>query len=310
MEENKNRVKITNRVVRGRNKEGLVTINDYIMHQLLGKGSYGKVKLCSSSGMQYAIKIYSKSLLKRKKDYVKNAFGRLEASTALQAVVKELEIMKRLDHPNVIRVHEILEDESSEKLYMVIDYCEKGSIMEWDSESRRFWFPWTRSPLTSSDLRRIIIEIVTGLQYLHSINIVHRDIKPQNILLTSTGSIKIADLGQAQDISDSDMLSSTVGTYYFFAPECCNTNIRTFSGKAADIWALGITIYALVYQKLPFWADSLLGIFEVIHNSEILYERNDLVTEDFEDLLRKILEKDPNKRISLGQILMHRWIRV
>lgn len=309
MEETKNSVQVTKQIIRGRTKDGLTTINNYTIHQSLGKGSYGKVKLCSHSGTSYAIKIYSKNLLSRKKDYIKNSFGRLEASTALQAVLRELEIMKRLNHPNLIHLHEILEDQTSDKLFMVIDYCEKGSIMEWDSESRKFWFPWTRTELSVSELRRIISEIVNGLMYLHRINIVHRDIKPQNILMTLSGFIKIADLGQAQDISESDLLSSTVGTYYFFAPECCSSTAGSFSGKAADIWALGITIYALVYKKLPFWAESLLGIFEVIQNSEIAYERNHLVNQEFEDLLRKILEKDPNRRLNLQGILDHSWMR-
>lgn len=305
-------VKHTSKVIKSRTKSGQVSINSYHLQQLLGKGSYGKVKLCTDqpTSSQFAIKIYSKPLLSRKKDYIKSSSGRFEASTALQAVMRELEIMKRLSHPNIIQVYEIIDDPENEKLYMVMDYCSKGPIMDWRPASREFFFPWTNSDINQSQLRSFIRQMTEGLIYLHSCNVIHRDIKPQNILLTTEFNIKIADLGQAQDVSDDDMISSTVGTYYFFAPECCSSDSEKFSGKSADIWALGITIYALVYKRLPFWADSLLGIFEVIRNTDITFPPARLTDPLFLTLLSSILDKNPSSRLSLQSILNHEWMKL
>ena len=305
-------VKQTSKVHKTRSNSGQVSINSYLLQQLLGKGSYGKVKLCTdqATSSQFAIKIYSKPLLSRKKDYIKSSSGRFEASTALQAVMRELEIMKRLSHPNIIQISEIIDDPENEKLYMVMDYCSKGPIMDWRPTSREFFFPWTNQDISQSQLRTFIRQMTEGLIYLHSCNVIHRDIKPQNILLTADSNIKIADLGQAQDVSDGDMISSTVGTYYFFAPECCSSDSEKFSGKSADVWALGITIYALVYKRLPFWADSLLGIFEVIRKTDISFVSTALAEPPLLSLLSSILDKNPASRISLQGILSHEWMRV
>jgi [calcium/calmodulin-dependent protein kinase] kinase len=310
MEKSSAQVKVTTKASKSRRKSGEVQINSYVIKQLLGKGSYGKVKLCTdlSSNIDYAIKIFSKPLLSRKKDYIKSSEGRLVASTALQAVLRELEIMKRLNHKNVIRTIEIIDDPESEKLYMIMEYCSLGSIMDWRPATREFYSPWLKGNLEKHILRKFIQELVEGLMYLHSINIVHRDIKPQNILLSQNFEIKLADFGQAQDISTGDQLTSTVGTYYFFAPECCSSDSEAFSGKRVDIWALGITIYALVYKTLPFWADSLLGIFEVIRSSEIIFEESIIADRSLIDLLRRLLEKNPNSRITLPEILVHPWM--
>lgn len=183
--------------------------------------------------------------------------------------------MKKLRHKNVVRLHEVIDDDETDKLYMsklysVIDYCANGPILDWDPELQRFVSPWNSDSEISEELIRTIFrDSISGLEYcnvyiVHSFNIVHRDIKPQNILLDSSEIAKIGDFGQAQIFEESDILNATMGTYHFFPPECCIPESTGFSGKAADIWAIGLTLYALIYKRLPFSADTMAGLFDII----------------------------------------------
>ena len=104
------------------------------------------------------------------------------------------------------------------------------------------------------------------------------------------------------------MQKSTIGTYYFFPPESCSSEVSEFSGKAADVWALGITLYALVYKKLPFWSDSLAGIFEVIQNFDLELDSQVLISNELKHLIFRLLDKNPNTRIKIFELLQHPWL--
>lgn len=283
------------------------SLNDYEFIKKLGQGTFGKVKLYTKSNQNFAIKCYNRGFLRRKKLYSRLSGGSLTQNTALDAVYREMGLMKKFTHINVLKLYEIIEEETIDKVYMVMDYCQRGPIMEWNSKTRRFFFPWT-SEITEYQLRKIFRDIVCGLEYLHSLKIIHRDLKPQNILLCEDWLVKIGDFGQAQEFGDDDMQTSTVGTYFFFPPESCNPDNPRFSGKAADIWALGITLYALVYQCLPFWAESLAGIFEVIQHQVIKFPQSHLVDDDLRDIMVRLLDKNPQTRIKMHELIQHPWL--
>lgn len=146
---------------------------------------------------------------------------------------------------------------------MVMDYCAHGEIMRWNENTLQFR-PIDRKLdyYSEETIRKFARDLVQGLQYLHEQNIVHRDIKPMNILLHQSGVANYADFGSAEFITtDNDTLCGTEGTYHFFSPELCDPNVNEYSAKAADIWALGVTLYCMVYNKLPFDADNELEIF-------------------------------------------------
>ena len=308
MEEVKHEVRETSRAVHGIDDHGFNTVNQYSIIKKLGQGSFGKVKLCKFGDQHFAVKVYNKAFLRRKRD-LSAPFQLVPGqNSALQAVLREIALMKKFHHQNVLNLFEVIDDEDAEKIYMVMDYCEKGPIMEWEINSRRFYFPWNEGHITEEQLRKIFRDIVCGLEYLHFHNIIHRDIKPQNILLNSDWVIKIGDFGQAQMFAESDMQRSTIGTYFFFPPESCCAEAHEFSGKAADIWALGITLYALIYHKLPFWADSLSEIFEVIQNFVLEFPTDIEVPEDLKHLLVRLLDKNPNTRIKMFELLQDPWL--
>jgi serine/threonine protein kinase len=305
MEEVKNIFKNTACAVYGADINGHKTVNQYTLLKKLGEGSFGKVKLCSSNDILYAAKIYSKALLKRKKNYLND--GKEKKST-LDLVLGEIEIMKNLYHINVLKLFEVINDDSDDKIYMIIEYCDKGPIMDWDPDFKRFYFPWQDGEVTEDLLKKIFRGMVCGLDYLHSRNVVHRDIKPQNILLNTELLAKIADFGQAQVFEESDMQRSTVGTYYFFPPESCKSDASEFSGKAADIWALGLSLYIIIYKNLPFWSESLIGLFETIQSFELKFGDFPVLSEDLKDLMSKLLDKNPETRIKMLELLQHPWL--
>lgn len=121
---------------------------------------------------------------------------------------------------------------------------------------------------------------------VHSNGIVHRDVKPQNLLIAADGTAKLTDFSTAERVGTNDMLKKTAGTYQFFAPESCNCkrvfngrlakNTDGVSGRASDIWALGVTMYAMLYNRLPFWGGSIIDILDAIANKPYLCMDNDV----------------------------------
>ena len=135
---------------------------------------------------------------------------------------------------------------------------------------------------------------------MHTNGIVHRDIKPQNILQGSDGITKIADFGVSDIVGDKDTLTKTEGTYHFLAPECVTKgDTKGYSGRAADVWALGVTFFAFTFLKAPFDGEDALQLFENIENDELRFPENRRISNELGDLMLRLLEKDPAKRITL-----------
>lgn len=298
---------MTTAVELGRGPSGERTINQYSLLQSLGEGSYGKVKLCTHKGKYYAVKIYRKMLLRKRKGYFRDSSGALAVRTAMEDVAREIALMKKLKHVNVVRLFEVIDDEFNNKLYMVLDYCARGQLMGWDEDSQNFFFPWSDTQkLPEELLRKLTRDMICGLEYLHSRKIVHRDIKPQNVVLSDEWVAKIADLGEAFHFEEDDLLTNSMGTYHFFSPESCSRSVTEHSGKASDIWALGLTIYVMVFKKLPFWADSLDELFETINTFTLEFPGE--IDEELRELLIRMLDKDPTTRIKMWELIQSPWI--
>jgi [calcium/calmodulin-dependent protein kinase] kinase len=186
-------------------------------------------------------------------------------------------------------------------------YCAKGSLLEWDEELEMFISPWNNNAkITENYIRKFFRDMVCGLEYLHYHNIIHRDLKPQNIMLTDKWQAKIADFGQASFFQGADKQNKSIGTFQFFPPECCSSGNPEFSGKAADVWALGLILYALIYKRLPYTAESISEIFENIQTFQL--EFGDEVDLELESLLRRLLDKNPETRIKLFEVLQDPWL--
>ncbi|XP_062816083.1 serine/threonine-protein kinase STK11 isoform X2 [Anolis carolinensis] len=265
-------------------------IGKYLMGDLLGEGSYGKVKemLDSETLCRRAVKILKKKKLRR----IPNG----EAN-----VKKEIQLLRRLRHKNVIQLVDVLYNEEKQKMYMVMEYCVCGMQEMLDS------VPEKKFPVFQA--HGYFCQLIDGLEYLHSQGIVHKDIKPGNLLLTTNGTLKISDLGVAEALhpfAEDDVCRTSQGSPAFQPPEIAN-GLDTFSGFKVDIWSAGVTLYNITTGLYPFEGDNIYKLFENIGKGD--YTIPEDCGPPLSDLLRGMLEYDPSKRFSIQQIRHHNWFR-
>lgn len=354
-------------------------LNTYEILRDIGHGEHGKVKLARNlvNDELVAIKILSRRP-KDKSLRMRPAAARHHSSYESK-IRREIAIMKRCNHKYIVRFKEYLDDRQSYKIYLVLEYMDRGEIM-WKRPSpislprpldhvhpdkipcqavRRcslaaqgvedndllsnVFLP----NLTFRQSRRVLRDVLLALEYLHMQGIVHRDIKPANLLVSSDYTVKISDFGvlfapcldpknECDEFLEMD-LAKTVGTPAFFAPELCqtsfsNTNssnsVPQVSEDAAgvprvnhkiDIWAFGVTLYCLLFGRVPFNADSEFALFDVIVHQKLEFPESALsfnspqvVSEtEFElakDLLSKLLNKSSEERIDVAEIKCHPFV--
>lgn len=204
--------------------------------------------------------------------------------------------MKIVSHPNIVNLIEVIDDPDTDHFYMVLEYVEG----KWDCDGSG-----PPGGLGEAIARKYLRDIVSGLMYLHSHNIVHMDIKPQNLLVTQNGTVKIADFSVSQVFEgDNDELRRSPGTPVITAPECCLG--LTYHGKAADTWAVGITLYCMIMGKFPFIGETLQETYDKIVNDPI-YVPDDLNSQ-LCNLLEGLLCKDPDERLTLEMVAEHPWV--
>ncbi|KAG6610819.1 CAMKK/CAMKK-META protein kinase [Phytophthora cinnamomi] len=283
----------TKKLVKQRLKNGQVVVNKYVIKGDLGRGTFGRVKLCESQedGQMYAVKIMHKTFVQRmagKEDQLYDVLRR------------EVAIMKKLNHRNVVRLVEVIDDPNSQKMYLVQEYVQH-SLMEEVTQARR---------LNEPIARKYMRDLLTGLQYLHFHKVIHRDIKPENILVSSEGIAKIADFGTARMImNETETISGAKGTPAFMAPEMFDID-ATYQGPAVDVWSLGATLYMMVIGHPPWMADNEILLAERVQRVELRFPKDVERTMEphLKNLLQRMLTKDPALRISLKECFTHDWI--
>ncbi|KAK5282310.1 hypothetical protein LTR16_005866, partial [Cryomyces antarcticus] len=194
--------------------------------------------------------------------------------------------MKKLNHTNLVALIEVLDDPDEDSLYMVLEMCKKGVVMNVSVEERA-------DPYNQETCRCWFRDMVLGIEYLHAQGVVHRDIKPDNCLITEDDVLKIVDFGVSEMFEKKSDMATTksAGSPAFMPPELCVAKHGQVSGRAADIWSMGATLYCLRYGRIPFEKTSVLEMYESIRTDEL--EVEDETNEDFYDLIHQLLEKDP-----------------
>nr|XP_046172674.1 calcium/calmodulin-dependent protein kinase kinase 2-like [Oncorhynchus gorbuscha] len=284
-----------------------VQLNQYKLKDEIGKGSYGVVKLAynEDNNTYYAMKVLSKKRLMRQAGFPRRPpprgakaapEGPPQPKGPLERVYQEIAILKKLDHPNVVKLVEVLDDPGEDHLYMVFQLVKKGAVME--------ELP-TDKPLNEDQARFYFQDLVRGIEFLHYQRIIHRDIKPSNLLVGEDGHIKIADFGV--------QFNTVLQRGHMYAPpdqhgQLGSETRKNFSGKALDVWAMGVTLYCFVFGVCPFMDERVISLHQKIKSQPVeLPEHSDL-SDDLKDLLLKMLDKNPETRISVPQIKVHPWV--
>ncbi|KAM6986144.1 calcium/calmodulin-dependent protein kinase kinase 2 [Aplochiton taeniatus] len=287
-----------------------VQLNQYKLKDEIGKGSYGVVKLAynEDDNTYYAMKVLSKKRLMRQAGFPRRPpprgakvapEGPHQPKGPLERVYQEIAILKKLDHPNVVKLVEVLDDPTEDHLYMVFELVKQGAVMEVPTDK----------PFNEHQSRFYFQDLLRGIEFLHYQKIIHRDIKPSNLLVGEDGHIKIADFGVSNQFEGADaLLTSTVGTPAFLAPETLSETRKNFSGKALDVWAMGVTLYCFVFGVCPFMDERVLSLHQKIKTQPVELPEHAAISEDLKDLLLKMLDKNPESRISIPQIKVHPWV--
>ncbi|XP_026163955.1 MAP/microtubule affinity-regulating kinase 3-like isoform X2 [Mastacembelus armatus] len=255
-------------------------VGNYRLLKTIGKGNFAKVKLARHilTGREVAIKIIDKTQLN---------------PTSLQKLFREVRIMKILNHPNIVKLFEVIETEKT--LYLVMEYASGGEVFDYLVAHGR---------MKEKEARAKFRQIVSAVQYCHQKHIVHRDLKAENLLLDADMNIKIADFGFSNEFTVGGKLDTFCGSPPYAAPELFQG--KKYDGPEVDVWSLGVILYTLVSGSLPFDGQNLKELRERVLRGK--YRIPFYMSTDCENLLKRFLVLNPGKRGTLEQIMKDRWI--
>jgi len=255
-------------------------LGDYIFtRKRIGKGAFstiykGKHK---DTGKYYAIKEISFENLEKIRDSIK----------------REFTLMKNLNHKNIIKLHEVFFDNDEKNIYLVIDYFPRGDFAKF----------LNGKALKEKYAKKYMRQLVDGLKYLYDKQILHRDLKPQNILVAEEGSLVITDFGFARYTDNEHMLNTLCGSPMYMAPEIM---LKKRYNNKSDLWSVGVIFFELLFGTTPYKAKNMIDLMTNIKKKAVTLPKNSLSSE-CRDLLLNLLRRDPNRRISWEALFNHDW---
>lgn len=255
------------------------TIDDYQVLNLLGKGGFACVYRAKAikTGLEVAIKMIDKKLMK--------------AAGMVTRVKKEVEIHSRLKHPSILELYNYFED--SNYVYLILEMCHNGELQRYLKSNCRV--------LSEDEARHFMKQILEGMLYLHSYNILHRDLTLANLLLTKDMDVKIADFGLATRLMEPEEKHFTMcGTPNYISPEVAS---RSAHGLEADVWSLGCMFYTFLVGTPPFDTDTVKTTLNRVIKGD--FDLPDTLSPEAVDLIHKLLQKNPTKRIRLYDVMNH-----
>ena len=289
-------------------------IDDYIIKNTIGKGTFSTVKLGEhiKTKQKVAIKILNKEKIKEKED--------------LERIKREIKILQMMDHPNIIKTYKI--SENTKNYYIIMEYCDGGELFNYIVEKEK---------LDENEASMFFYQLISALEYIHSLGITHRDLKPENLLLVNNKIIKIIDFGLSNYFNGEKQLETPCGSPSYASPEIIKG--EAYNGFNIDIWASGIILFAMLCGYLPFDDDeeeedddedeagkhsseddinrksSKEISSDDSEDNEVLFQKilegklefPSHLSSDAVDLMKKILVVDPNKRIQIKDIKKHKF---
>uniref|UniRef100_A0A667XFH2 BR serine/threonine kinase 2 n=1 Tax=Myripristis murdjan TaxID=586833 RepID=A0A667XFH2_9TELE len=254
-------------------------VGPYRLEKTLGKGQTGLVKLgvhCVTC-QKVAIKIVNREKL---------------SESVLMKVEREIAILKLIEHPHVLKLHDVYENKKY--LYLVLEHVSGGELFDYLVKKGR---------LTPKEARKFFRQIISALDFCHSHSICHRDLKPENLLLDEKNNIRIADFGMASLQVGDSLLETSCGSPHYACPEVIRG--EKYDGRKADVWSCGVILFALLVGALPFDDDNLRNLLEKVKLG--VFHMPHFIPPDCQNLLRGMIEVDASKRLTLEQIQKHTW---
>ena len=253
----------------------------YILNKTIGQGTFGKVKLAvhSPTSEKVAIKILEKKKLKDSSD--------------VERISREIKILKKLSHQNIVQLYEVVE--TSENILLILEYASGGELFDYIVANGR---------LTEDQAVRFYHQILDATEYIHQNKVVHRDLKPENLLLDEKNNIKLADFGLSNTYENQQEMDTPCGSPCYAAPEMVAG--KPYKGLPVDIWSSGVVLYAMVCGFLPFEDPSTPILYQKIISGK--YEEPDWLSASLKDLMKKIMNTNPVNRYTIQEIRRHPWM--
>ncbi|XP_061996304.1 serine/threonine-protein kinase ATG1a [Rosa rugosa] len=263
-------------------------IGDYILGPKVGSGSFAVVWRSTHRqlGIEVAVKEIDKKHLSPK---------------VSESLLKEISILSTINHPNIIHLFEAIQ--TKERIYLVLEYCDGGDLAAYIQRHGK---------VSETVARHFMRQLAAGLQVLQEKHLIHRDLKPQNLLLSAneeTPLLKIGDFGFARSVTPQDLADTLCGSPLYMAPEIILN--QKYDAKA-DLWSVGAILYQLVTGKLPFDGNSQLQLFHnVLTSTELRFPQGALeeLHPDCVDLCRSLLRLNPVERLSFQEFFNHKFLR-
>ncbi|KAM7263138.1 hypothetical protein ACFE04_000821 [Oxalis oulophora] len=264
--------------------KGAILMQRYELGRLLGQGTFAKVYHARNlqNGTSVAIKIIDKDKVLK--------VGMMDQ------IKREISVMRLVRHPNVVQLYEVMATKS--KIYFVMEYVKGGELFNKVAKGK----------LKEDLARRYFQQLISAVDYCHSRGVYHRDLKPENLLLDENGNLKVSDFGLsafAESKRQDGLLHTTCGTPAYVAPEVINR--KGYDGPKADIWSCGVVLFVLLAGYLPFHDSNLVEMYRKIGKAEFKYPN--WFAPEVRRLLSKILDPNPNTRISMVKIMENCWFR-
>ncbi|CAI2376052.1 unnamed protein product [Moneuplotes crassus] len=258
-------------------------IGHYVLGKSIGKGTFGKVKEGTHilTGQKVAIKILEKEKIADVAD--------------VERVAREIHILKIIRHPHLIQLFEIIE--TPKQLFLIMEYTERGEL---------FNYIVSKSKLREKEACKFFQQIISGVEYIHKLRICHRDLKPENLLLDHNNDIKLIDFGLSNTYKKGNTLKTACGSPCYAAPEVVAG--KRYHGLMVDIWSCGVILFAMVCGYLPFEDPDTGKLYKKILGAR--YQIPNHVSPECKDLMKKILDTNPNTRITIEEMRNHPWYQL
>lgn len=260
----------------------------YSLGRSIAHGKFGKVHKCrrKTDGMKAAVKVIETKTITKKED--------------IEEVEREQRLMSELEHPNCVRLIDAFRGEKD--AHLVMELCEGGCLFDQIDE---------QGSMSEQQSASATFQLLCGLKYCHQKNIIHRDVKPENILFKDKArtKVKLADFGLSVKTEKDKPLTKAVGTLHYAAPEVIRS--RTSYDHKCDVWSVGVTAYVMLAGCFPFYSKERRKIAEMIMFHNVHFDKDDwsAISEEARDFIMSCMQKNPSKRPTVQEAMKHPWLK-